>query len=411
MVARGAKLISIAILVMAACVSVAAQAAPSGPHTRHQLSDAVLPLAEIGKPFSYQLETDLGEPDPVFSVSKGQLPAGISLSDAGLIGGIPTELGSSPFTVTASNGTGNDISKEMTMLVGGSPVLTLLAAKAITSSSADLTASLDPRNLATNTWFEYWPAANPSNIAYTDMQTVAAATAPVEIAAPITGLEPATDYQFRVAAFNDAGLQGVYATPVGLKTGGLPPPTAGETFNLEPVDGTTTTKCKGDQAFRKLKQPKQVTLDCKIDTNHGTVALTASKGSSRETQTARFWGGLFRVYQQKGDNKDAVLNLAGGLRCERRKSGKSSRAPRRDRKRGGGRQLWGSGSGNYKTVGSHGAATVTGTIWLVTDRCDGSTFVKVKEGTVVVRDFTKQASVVLNAGEQYIAKAETSRLP
>jgi hypothetical protein len=81
------------------------------------------------------------------------------------------------------------------------------------------------------------------------------------------------------------------------------------------------------------------------------------------------------------------------------------------RRGSGGRKLWGSGEGNYKTVGSHGSATVRGTIWLVADRCDGSTLFKVKRGTVVVRDFIKKSSVVLNAGQSYIAKVAIGRLP
>jgi hypothetical protein len=76
-----------------------------------------------------------------------------------------------------------------------------------------------------------------------------------------------------------------------------------------------------------------------------------------------------------------------------------------------GRKLWGSGEGNYKTVGSHGSATVTGTIWLVHDRCDGSTLFKVKRGTVLVRDFVKDSSVVLEAGQSYLAKVAIGRLP
>ena len=81
------------------------------------------------------------------------------------------------------------------------------------------------------------------------------------------------------------------------------------------------------------------------------------------------------------------------------------------RKGSDGRRLWGSGEGNYKTVGSHGSATVPGTIWLVPDRCDGSTLFKVKRGTVVVRDFIKERSVVLKAGQSYIAKVAIGRLP
>ena len=51
-----------------------------------------------------------------------------------------------------------------------------------------------------------------------------------------------------------------------------------------------------------------------------------------------------------------------------------------------------------------------GTTWLVVDRCDASTLFKVAEGTVWVQDFVKDKQVVLDAGEQYIAKAPIPRL-
>ena len=53
------------------------------------------------------------------------------------------------------------------------------------------------------------------------------------------------------------------------------------------------------------------------------------------------------------------------------------------------RQLWGHGNGNFRTGGKRSAATVRGTWWLVTDRCDG-TLTRVKVGRVDVRDFRLQ---------------------
>ena len=68
------------------------------------------------------------------------------------------------------------------------------------------------------------------------------------------------------------------------------------------------------------------------------------------------------------------------------------------------RKVWGSGKGTFRTGGTYSAAEVRGTIWLVSDRCDG-TFTYVKRGTVVVRDFRKHKTIVLTSGESYLAKA------
>ena len=53
------------------------------------------------------------------------------------------------------------------------------------------------------------------------------------------------------------------------------------------------------------------------------------------------------------------------------------------------RRLRGDANGRFRTRGRHSAATVRGTKWTVTDRCDG-TLTKVRRGTVAVRDFRLQ---------------------
>jgi hypothetical protein len=190
---------------------------------------------------------------------------------------------------------------------------------------------------------------------------------------------------------------------------GPPKPVAGESVNLEPVEGTIELQCPGEDAYSKLTAFKQVPLGCLINTRRGVVNLTASKGQSGELQGGHFWGGVFITGQKAGDNQEVELKLAGRRMCERRGSKQKplatlSKSGRR------GRKLWGSGKGNYKTSGSYGSATVRGTTWLVVDRCDSSTLIKVDEGTVSVRDFVKGKSFTLTTGEQYVAKALIPRL-
>ena len=90
------------------------------------------------------------------------------------------------------------------------------------------------------------------------------------------------------------------------------------------------------------------------------------------------------------------LRLEGGKSCGGGRSGKVARRA--------GRRLWGHGKGRTRTSGNNGSGTVRGTFWLTEDRCDGTLF-KVRQGVVAVRDFTRHRTVVLHAGQQYLAPA------
>jgi hypothetical protein len=76
------------------------------------------------------------------------------------------------------------------------------------------------------------------------------------------------------------------------------------------------------------------------------------------------------------------------------KARQTTRAERRGRKK----------KKRFRTRGRFSASTVRGTDWRTTDRCDG-TVTKVFKGTVEVRDQVRDRTVVLRAGESYLAKA------
>jgi hypothetical protein len=83
----------------------------------------------VGAPYSSTFAAS-GYPSPTFTVSSGTLPAGLTLTSAGVLSGAPTSTGTSTFTVTASNGASPDaISNLQTITVGQ-------AAQAITFTSA-----------------------------------------------------------------------------------------------------------------------------------------------------------------------------------------------------------------------------------------------------------------------------------
>ena len=67
----------------------------------------------VGTPFSYQFEAS-GFPAPEFTVTDGELPDGLTLTEGGLLGGTPTTAESATFEITATNRVG-EVSETVTV--------------------------------------------------------------------------------------------------------------------------------------------------------------------------------------------------------------------------------------------------------------------------------------------------------
>ena len=65
--------------------------------------------------------------------------------------------------------------------------------------------------------------------------------------------------------------------------------------------------------------------------------------------------------------------------------------------------LHASAHGKFTTRGRYSAATVRGTIWTVADRCDG-TLVHDVTDSVAVTDFVHHETIILHAGQSYLAR-------
>jgi WD40 repeat protein len=204
----------------------------------------------------------------------------------------------------------------------------------------------------------------------------------------------------------------------------LPRPAVAETANVAPEKGVvligipdvegddenaaaaqdTATPVKGF-TFVPLSEGRQVPVGSILDAGKGTVELQTAANSSGKRQTAALSAGLFQVLQDRGDKGLTEVRLKGSSfdRCKKKKSkGKGASAakvsPRTIRR------LRANAHGRFRTRGKHSAATVRGTKWIMSDRCDG-TLTKVKRGRVVVRDFRRKRSIVVRAGHSYLAKA------
>ncbi len=164
-------------------------------------------------------------------------------------------------------------------------------------------------------------------------------------------------------------------------------------MNATPVKGTVKVKLPGSKDYVDLSQAQQLPVGTTVDTRKGTVEIKAAGDGG----TAKFFDGIFKISQTKGKRPLTTLTLTETLSCPKGKKASLSAAKKKSRK------LWGDGKGAFRTSGKYSAATVRGTKWLVTDRCD-STTTKVTQGSVTVRDFVKKRNKVVRAGKSYTAR-------
>jgi hypothetical protein len=174
-----------------------------------------------------------------------------------------------------------------------------------------------------------------------------------------------------------------------------PPPTGGESANVVVSRGTVLVRLPGTPGFVELDGAAQIPVGSQLDTTAGAVDVTISRGPALDT--SEFYDGVFTILQ-------ASASAIGELRLEGGDFSQCLPSFRVLAKRRPVRKLWGSGKGRFRTRGRYSSATVRGTEWTTTDRCDG-TLTAVRRGRVVVRDFRRKRNVLVRAGRRYLARA------
>ena len=179
---------------------------------------------------------------------------------------------------------------------------------------------------------------------------------------------------------------------------------------LEPLSGSVYYLCPGG-TLTLLTVERELPLDCIVYADLGKVSLTTADATGAE-QTADFYEGDFitsQVVERTKKRKNGklkkgpaqtitVLTLVGpppSCGGARRSSALAQTAA-------SGRGLWGSGKGRFRTKGSRSSATVRGTTWFVGETCAG-TLTRVADGVVTVRDFTRDRTAKVRAGDSYLA--------
>jgi hypothetical protein len=216
-----------------------------------------------------------------------------------------------------------------------------------------------------------------------------------------------------VAAWETAsgGTSDVRVLGIGPE-GGVSPPVPGKSVAIGLVSGKVFYKSPTGRRTQ-LKADTNIPVGSQIDTRRGRVELTsAATGTGATTQKSDFYQGTFKVKQSvpKGNRAAALttdITLAGEASRSQCASARGASAAAVSKKKGPHAvlgKLWGNGKGKFRTNGKYSSATVRGTIWLTTDRCDG-TLTTVRRGTVSVRDLRRHKTVTVKAGHSYLARA------
>ena len=192
------------------------------------------------------------------------------------------------------------------------------------------------------------------------------------------------------------------------------PPVLGKAVAIEAAKGSARVRLPGARRFLPLVSAAAIPVGSTIDATSGHVRLTSVRDAAGSTQTGEFWGGVFVVRQARTANAYTDLVLRGGTFAGCPRPGPAASrliaraAAKRRKRRSVVRKLWGRDDrGHFRTHGQNTVVTVRGTVWLVSDRCDG-TLTRVREGSVVARQRGHHA-VTITAGHSHLAKRRARR--
>jgi len=245
--------------------------------------------------------------------------------------------------------------------------------------------------------------------------SIGSGTEAVALSRPLSGLLPGTAYHVQIVATNSGGSTASADATFTTAAATVPPPVPGQTFNVLPFSGTVLIN------GQPLVVGEQIPFGSIIDATKGTVTLEVI-GPNGDVQTAAFFGAVFQVTQTAAGGIQLALTGGDFSVCKVTKPRKTAAAdvgskPKPKPKAKGKptsnlstlpntkvvRSLWGNGHGSFTTKGRYAAATVRGTVWHTSDRCDG-TNITVAEGSISVLDLVLNKTIIVNAPNQYLAK-------
>jgi hypothetical protein len=305
------------------------------------------------------------------------------------------------------------------------PDVETTAATGIGSTSATLNGVVTPHGFDTTYFFQYGTDRYDT---YTPFASAGDGREPVGVSVDVANLSPGTTYHVRLVAFNRhriaIGGDVAFATPPAAPPEPpatpaqpsppalsplaqapsvlvAPPPVLGERVNVTVRRGTVTVKVPGGDGFVPLPEFASIPVGSLVNARRGSLKLRSAR-TSGGTQAGIFHGGLFEVRQYVSTGMTELLLRGRRPSCRRGDRRDAATAALRRKRR---RALWGKvRRGSFRTRGGYSVATVRGTVWYVADRCDG-TLTRVRRGSVRVRDLRRHRTIVVRAGDEYLARA------
>jgi hypothetical protein len=335
----------------------------------------------------------------------------------------PPGTGPVDITVTTANGTSSPGAADRFTYVSPlpsplPPTVSPGTATPKTSQQAALTGTVNPQGASTVVHFEYgldvqYRPPGTAGIVYdqaTPDEPVGSGTAVVRVTAAVSGLVPNALYHVRLVATSAAGTtrgpDQTFSTP---QDPAPPTPVLGQSENIKPAGGTVFVLSAGK--LIPLTEARQLPSGSVLDTRRGTINLTAAAGAGKKLQTGTFTGAVFKLTQTRVNKGLTTLALVEGgfpgapsyASCRAARAAATGHAALSGRIL---QSLRSRATGRFSTRGRYAAATVRGTQWTTTDRCDG-TLIAVQLHRVLVTDFVKRLTVLVSAGHSYLARARS----